>query len=297
MYVGKYSLGLYLHQTQPTFEDGVPLNQELNVPPDELAAGIEWARKKGWTFISTDEWVDGHRAGRPPHKTIVLSADDGYRSNLSHGLPVLSSFDVPITIYVTTCFIDHSVKLWWIALDRAIAARVQGAAARNAAFLDGRQAMLTEFAGDPDAFFAHTYPEWEVDWASLAAEFALHVVELSTLSRHPLVTIGGHTTNHLNLAGLERSEASRELSVNVIRLENELGIRVQHVAYPFGSRAEAGPREYDLARELGFSSGATTLKGRLTAQTDPLALPRFMWRPKRAKNHWNRPAHAWKWLL
>ena len=46
-------------------------------------------------------------------------------------------------------------------------------------------------------------------------------------------------------------------------LEARLGIEVRDFAYPVGDRTSAGPREFDLARELGFATAVTTRPGML----------------------------------
>jgi peptidoglycan/xylan/chitin deacetylase (PgdA/CDA1 family) len=44
-------------------------------------------------------------------------------------------------------------------------------------------------------------------------------------------------------------------------IERRLSIRPQHLAYPVGDRASAGPREFAIASELGFKTAVTTRPG------------------------------------
>ena len=46
-------------------------------------------------------------------------------------------------------------------------------------------------------------------------------------------------------------------------LEARLGIPVRHFAYPVGDPSSAGPREFELAREIGFETAVTTRPGML----------------------------------
>jgi peptidoglycan/xylan/chitin deacetylase (PgdA/CDA1 family) len=66
-------------------------------------------------------------------------------------------------------------------------------------------------------------------------------------------------------------EGSRE------RIEREVGLPVRHLAYPVGDASSAGPREFALARELGFASAVTTRPGMVFAQHKAhlTALPRL----------------------
>ena len=47
------------------------------------------------------------------------------------------------------------------------------------------------------------------------------------------------------------------------RIEQELGSRPIHFAFPYGDPGSAGPRDFALAREAGFKTAVTTRKGML----------------------------------
>ena len=50
-----------------------------------------------------------------------FTLDDGYRDNRDFALPVMREFDAPFTVYVASDFAEGTGRLWWIALERAIA--------------------------------------------------------------------------------------------------------------------------------------------------------------------------------
>jgi peptidoglycan/xylan/chitin deacetylase (PgdA/CDA1 family) len=85
--------------------------------------------------------------------------------------------------------------------------------------------------------------------------------ELRDFAQDPLVTIGAHTRRHLALAKLSLSEARLEMEEGARRLESELGRPIRHFSFPYGDETSAGPREFELARELGFETAVTTRKG------------------------------------
>ena len=63
------------------------------------------------------------------------------------------------------------------------------------------------------------------------------------------MTIGAHTITHCNLAQAERRDgASHELATSRARIEAALQRPVLHLAYPYGDRIAAGPREFALAQ-------------------------------------------------
>ena len=75
------------------------------------------------------------------------------------------------------------------------------------------------------------------------------------------MTIGAHTVNHPMLAKLPEKSARSEMELSRSIIEAALGARPQHLAYPFGDPTSAGPREFALARELGFKTAVTTRPG------------------------------------
>ena len=92
----------------------------------------------------------------------------------------------------------------------------------------------------------------------------------------PLVTIGAHSITHCNLAKQSEEIAHQEMAISRARIEDALQRPVLHLAYPYGDRTAAGPREFALARAAGFKTAVTTRPGMLFPESaDHLtALPR-----------------------
>jgi len=81
---------------------------------------------------------------------------------------------------------------------------------------------------------------------------------------------------HARLAKLNRDAAQREMAESRAKIAAKLQIEVRHFCYPVGDPTSAGPREFELASELGFSSAVTTRPGVLLPQHcgEPFSLPR-----------------------
>jgi len=60
-------------------------------------------------------------------------------------------------------------------------------------------------------------------------------------------------------------------------IEAALGTRPVHFSYPVGDRTSAGPREFDIAAQLGFKTAVTTRPGVLFPEhaAHLTALPRI----------------------
>ena len=87
--------------------------------------------------------------------------------------------------------------------------------------------------------------------------------ELKSFADDPLVAIGAHTVSHCNLAQQREEVAREELVVSRARIEEKLQRPILHLAYPYGDRAAAGPREFALAGAAGYKTALTTRPGML----------------------------------
>ena len=100
-----------------------------------------------------------------------------------------------------------------------------------------------------------------VDEAAICRELCLSWDELKSFADDPLVTIGAHTITHCNLAKQSEDIALHELTASRSRIEEALGREVLHLAYPYGDKIAAGPREFALAQAAGFKTAVTTRPG------------------------------------
>lgn len=94
------------------------IQYDLEVTPDFLEAKILEYQRRGYQFVSMDHVRDAvcrasffSRLRAKPFVCVTL--DDGYRDNLTYGLPVFKKHQVPFVIYVTTDFIDNKSEMWW----------------------------------------------------------------------------------------------------------------------------------------------------------------------------------------
>ena len=85
--------------------------------------------------------------------------------------------------------------------------------------------------------------------------------ELREFAQEPLVTIGGHTLSHPSLAKLPEDAARVEIAESIRRIEDGLGTSCQHFSFPYGDEGSAGPREFEIAKQLGTKTAVTTAKG------------------------------------
>jgi peptidoglycan/xylan/chitin deacetylase (PgdA/CDA1 family) len=116
-----------------------------------------------------------------------------------------------------------------------------------------------------------------VDVPAINEDLCMSWQEIAELAADPLVTIGAHTVNHPILAKASDEVVRSELKMGRAVVEAAIGVRPQHLAYPFGDRDAVGEREFQIAAELGFKTAVTTHAAMLFPQHrhHMTALPRI----------------------
>ncbi len=282
---------LTLHRVRPWQESAFAPNRLLEVTPDFLDRAIGRAKQAGFIFVELDEALVRLK-GAGKHRFLTLTFDDGYRDTLDEALPVLEHHGVPATVFVTPGFAERTAPLWWVDLERAIVA----ADRLEVDLGQGRQAIPAATPAQKSEAFDRLYaslragPEDRlraviaglaaahgVDSAAVADELCLAWDGIRELASHPLITIGAHTLTHPMLAKHDVFTACREMDESRRVIAAQIERAVRHISYPVGDPTSAGPREFDLARELGFHAGVTTRPGMLFADhaLHPTALPRL----------------------
>jgi peptidoglycan/xylan/chitin deacetylase (PgdA/CDA1 family) len=248
----------------------------LRCPVGKLERTLRWLRKQGFEFISLDEAV--RRLSMPKTRPFAaFTFDDGFADNLTHALPLMQRFAAPFTVYVTTGMITRHIDAWWFglaALVRSQAKIVLPGLGRQFECPDAQSKMRTfkaiEAAIHKDfAVLPHVRAaigEKKIDCSALVDREALTEQQLRILARHPLVTIGGHTTTHTNLAQASAAAVRWEMAENRKFLQAATESSIEHFAYPFGHARACGDREADIARDVGFRTATTTRPGALFAE-------------------------------
>jgi peptidoglycan/xylan/chitin deacetylase (PgdA/CDA1 family) len=278
-----------LHHVRPRRDAEFQPNRHLEIAPEFLRAMLTHLRSEGIDIITMDEVHQRLIERNFSRRFACFTLDDGYRDNRDFALPVFRQFDAPFTVYVTSDFAQGTGRLWWVALEMAIAkassieAEIGGAAvrldtatpaAKQAAF-DRLHDWLRSLPGEHDVQ-REMDRLYGVDEPAICRDLCLSWDELKPFAQDPLVTIGAHTITHCNLARQNEEIASQEMAISRARIENALQRPVLHLAYPYGDKIAAGAREFALARAAGFKTAVTTRPGMVFPESaDHLtALPR-----------------------
>ncbi len=135
--------------------------------------------------------------------------------------------------------------------------------------LDRAVPVLERFGAPATIYVASRYVETGTTELGLPICSA---AEIAKLSAHPLVTIGAHTHSHPRLSKLNAGAAEWEITHGRARLEQWIGKRVLHFAYPKG---DFSAETVELVRSAGFASAVTTSPQYIDASSDPMRIGRI----------------------
>lgn len=237
-----------------------------------------------FTFVTMGELVEHLHQGEPFATDVAtVTMDDGYADNYELALPVLRRLGVPATIYVATGFIGRRMALpmdrvshafyrtrrpalsWELVAPDPLA--LGSEAERRRANTVVGEALKAQPGHRLAALIDELYERLEV-----AADFEGHPMlswEQLRAMREAGVEVGSHGVTHVCMTRMPESEARKELARSKRDLEEGLGTRVEHFAFPNGQARDFNDALRHEARRLGYRSVASVVRGANVPGVDP----------------------------
>jgi peptidoglycan/xylan/chitin deacetylase (PgdA/CDA1 family) len=280
---------LLLHRVENVNGETIGPDAEIALSPSVFE---EVVRQLSTQFrpLPLPDIVHRLRSGKAlPKQSVALTFDDGFRDTLTTARPILEKYDVPATCYVTSGFVDETVRPYEYVLAHYVEAvsHVQlhwegetqtwtlgTLADRKECYraiktmgkplpTSGRKRLLRSLrprVGD------------SIDAARACPEY-MSPEEVSELENHPLFTIGAHTHTHSLLSSLSSEEARAEIQGGLDRLQGMINAPIRHFSYPYGGCSSATS---DMVKDIGFDSAVTTQPVAVNARHhSPQQLPRI----------------------
>ena len=222
------------------------------------------------------------RKAPPINYSIVVTFDDGFSSNDTLGRPILTQYNIPATIFLATSFINRETRFGGLIWTDFIFELFRNTA-RN--YFDFRDIGLWEMDistprkrvedGSRVCKAIKEMPAVRgkeiIDWiaARLGTEFQeedlrifknMNWDEIRTLSCGGIISFGAHTVNHEILTKIPNDDMVREIRDSKSEIERQIGIPVNHFAYPNGGNEDFSP-EIRNTVEKYFECALTTLVG------------------------------------
>lgn len=279
-----------LHRVNNFEKNRLYSNENMKVSPEFLEELILDLKSQNYEFISLEEVYEVLNSGKHVKKKIVMTLDDGYKDNYTIAYPIFKKYNIPFTVYITTSFPEKNALLWWYILEDLILQEdvielsdrqifeCKTKEQKEETFLKIRDIILT--------FEKKTFLEslkkllikYSINWYLKNDELCMNWDEIIELSKDDLCTIAGHTKNHFSFNQLSENEIIDEITDANKMIENKIGKKIEHFAYPFGSKHEVNKREFDIVKKFGFKTMTTTRNGNIYKEHKKFleCLPRLM---------------------
>jgi peptidoglycan/xylan/chitin deacetylase (PgdA/CDA1 family) len=264
---GKGAILMY-HRVLPDEEINEDYEIGLAVTKSNFEKQIK-TLSSNYKIVSMDEFVN-NLDKKDSEFMVSVTFDDGYKDNLLHALPVLENYKIPATIYIATRFLENHVTMWWYELKSIIEQKsVLEFEYQNKNFFY----ELNDFKQKKSTFekirkiFLYLTSKQQLELLNIISKnnnrknfsnICLNKEELKVLDKNPLITIGSHTHNHVNLKMLSEEEILKEIKTSLEILKDLLGHDISHFSYPYGDKNQASDREYEIIKKLNFNSALTT---------------------------------------
>ena len=227
--------------------------------------------KDNYDIISLQELREYRNTKRAyPNNSVLITFDDGYKDNYLNAYPILTKYNIPAIIFLTTDPIEKNEPLFYDALRFGIV---------NTAnlILDMKdyglkkylinlrdETSLAEIIKEityyskgldkslKDNLIRVIYYRLGLEWQDiLNKELYLSWDEIIEMSQNG-IEIGSHTKSHPQLTSLTYDECKEELIISKKLIEEKIGKRLRVFAYPFGGRNDLNKMVEKAAQEAGY---------------------------------------------
>ncbi len=229
----------------------------------------------------------------PPHRSVVITFDDGWKDNYLFAFPILRNYDLPATIFLSTDYIGTSKMFWFHVVSLILQARTL-TSQRMTDILNGfkqirpkeKREIVRAFAS-ADVFIEklkRIKPKiqekmivkmmkesnirmneidnrgWMLDWE-----------KIKEMGQNQ-ISFGSHAHSHRILTYLNLTEIKKELIQSKSLIGEKTGKPVNFFAYPNGDYT---PQIKELVKEVGYLGACAAGKTRKKQkEIDLFALPR-----------------------
>jgi peptidoglycan/xylan/chitin deacetylase (PgdA/CDA1 family) len=269
---------------------GIENYRYKHISIDQFRLQIEYL-KQHYNIISLEELIGHYTDGNSiPQYSVVITIDDGYRSNYSLAYPVLKQFNVPAAIFLSTDFVDKKGPIWPDRIEYALNNT------RHETFelvLDGesfdlgtRNAKITadikirgKLKSMPQENRSEIIEKIEAELGEKLPENGerpeiyqpMEWNEIREMDESGLVAFGSHSCSHPILPKCKEQNIEREMALSRQRIEQNTSKSCTLFCYPNGDFNDLTTR---IAKDVGYSCALTTLEGMNNSSSDRYLLKR-----------------------
>lgn len=243
-----------------------------------------------------------------PPNALSVTVDDGHRDFFRVAYPVFQTYGIPVTVFLTTGFLDRRCWLWTDQVAylfchthvSLVEITLPQGNCRLSLQSEADRLNAIEIVKSAAKRMPHSVRMTFVQ-KELPQVLALQIPVIPPEEYEPLiwdevramrpngVSFGAHTQTHPILASISsRTELRREIVESKSRIEQELDTAVPHFSYPNGTSNDIDPRTIEEVKAAGFRSAVIAERGVNHRHTNPYLLYRIPVGPTTAPIHFGR---------
>lgn len=230
--------------------------------------------------------------------TVAVTVDDGYHEVFTLAAPILRRYGVPASFFVIGDFVEGRLwpwtDRWGFVFERAPRDRVAFKHRGAIYALEMREEKDRQRAEEQwlDCAKRLSMAERDELLDAIAEAFGVDIPTAPPSEYRPMswaqlrvlaaegFDVGAHTRTHPILSRVAPEQLRAEIDGCKEQMEQELGLRVRHFAYPNGRREDYTPEAVTAVARAGFVAAVTTVAGGNTPSTSLLELRRIGARPE-----------------
>jgi peptidoglycan/xylan/chitin deacetylase (PgdA/CDA1 family) len=259
----------------------------LFIRGDFFRKRMEYLRRERYPILPLRDALDALAAGRPPPCATVITMDDGWRGVYTVGLPIIRELEIPVTVYVTTYYVENRMPvytvtlsyLFWRATPQLVhlprrigtfdleceAAKAEEAAQNFGAALPPRDRL--EFLKEVAAALG-------VSFCEIERQHLFEVMDEQQLRGLAAAGVDIQLHSHRHQWPLyDKDIVESEVAENRRFLERVVSYPLEHFCYPSGVY---GLHQAEWLAELGVKSATTIDPGLNYSHTSRFALRRLV---------------------
>jgi len=259
----------------------------LFIRDDFFRKRVEYLRRERYPILPLRDALDALAAGQLPPCSTVITMDDGWRGVYTIGLPIIRELDIPVTVYVTTYYVENRMPVYTVTVSylfwRAVPRLVDLPRGIGTFDLECEAEKAEEVA---QKFGAALPPKDRLEFLrELAAVLDVSFREIER--QHLFEVMDEHQLRCLAAAGVDvqlhshrhqwplydKEMVESEIAENRRFLQRAVSHPLEHFCYPSGVY---GLHQGEWLAELGVKSATTIEPGLNYRHTSRFALRRLV---------------------
>ena len=295
-YRKKIIILMYHGFTDKDHQTGIENYQGKHIDIDLFKTQIAYM-KKYYNIISLDDYIEFCTKDKKiPNNSIVITIDDGYRSNYTLAYPIFKEFNVPATIFITTDFVENKKYLWVDRLEYALnkthskALHIKVNEEKQYFPLTTKQEKIV--CEERLKYILKSLKNETIEDTIKTIENKLNIAlcksrdipkiynplewnEILEMVKSSKVKFGSHTHKHLILAIYDNEVIKNDLALAKNIIESKTGVSTKLFCYPNGSRGDFNEMTKHIIKEAEYSCALTTVYGINSKFSDLFELKRI----------------------